>query len=106
MRRFELLETETSKTKLTIAVDRITVKVPKGTDEAMKDRMNRFACKVAEKVDYPVTVRGFIGVSTKYNGLTTALYTKKRSGKREKIFTFNENEMIKEGELQGAQGVC
>jgi len=93
-RRFELMDIESSCSKLTIAIDRVTLKLPVNIDKDMRDRVIRFANDVSSKIEYPLTVRGYIEMDKKYNGLTTILYTKSRNGdrKREEIFTFNEGE--------------
>lgn len=91
-RRFEVMDIESSVSKLTVAVDRVTLKIPVNIDKDIRNRIIRFGHDVSSKIDYPLTVRGYIELD-KNAGLTTILYTKSRNGnrKKEKIFMFKES---------------
>lgn len=93
MRSFEIIDKpdyKLDKAKLTIAVDRISLKLNTKMDETLKDKINHFVCDISEKVDHPFTVRGEINFNH-INGLAVTLYTKNRKTRERKaIYTFTE----------------
>jgi hypothetical protein len=91
MRVFDIVRKENwnegrLKSKLTIAVDRITLKIPSNCNDYVKNKLVNFAKEVADKIDFDFTVRGEINFHNE-TGLWTTLYTQNRRT-REKTAQF------------------
>lgn len=54
-------------TKLTIAVNRVSLKIPEGTSYAKQEQYKAIADKIAKQVDHPFTLRGRFD---KHEGIT------------------------------------
>lgn len=61
MKRIEIIEVDSTNTKLTIAKDRITIKFPKETSEERKEYIKTKFLEIAEiHKDFPYTLRGSV----------------------------------------------
>jgi hypothetical protein len=75
-RRFELVEIkEGDLPRLTVATNRISLKMPKGSSQAMIDHYTSLAHTIADQVDNPHTVRGtFIGTGIRLRDVKNKTY--------------------------------
>lgn len=76
-----------NKLKLTIAVDRISIKISQKTDEKMQQRQKKFCIFVSKKIYIQNTLRGKIS-PTKDSKFKICLYTRNRK----KVYIFKEME--------------